>query len=224
MTAQPVTTNPGRTATQGTYKSNSQNGLGTILVDRAWYRSISYNAPYPIDVFLVLKLNILTTNMDIVGLGQAPSTDNFNSLTFNEYPNTTSYKWHNGSSASARTPNTVSTFAETSTTINNYLLMQWSIADTSYNIYRNGVMISGTASYTSWNKGTPGFQIGNRFYNDSINTSVVNINSNIGEIAAYGRILSNADRQKVEGYLAWKWGINSSLPVSHPYYSAAPTG
>jgi hypothetical protein len=27
---------------------------------------------------------------------------------------------------------------------------------------------------------------------------------------------------KAEGYLAHKWGLTSSLPVSHPYKSVAP--
>ena len=30
------------------------------------------------------------------------------------------------------------------------------------------------------------------------------------------------DVQKAEGYLAHKWGLTSSLPVSHPYKNTAP--
>jgi len=30
------------------------------------------------------------------------------------------------------------------------------------------------------------------------------------------------DQQKVEGYLAWKWGLEDGLPADHPYKSAAP--
>jgi len=30
------------------------------------------------------------------------------------------------------------------------------------------------------------------------------------------------DRQKIEGYLAWKWGLEANLPVDHPYKSSAP--
>ena len=30
-------------------------------------------------------------------------------------------------------------------------------------------------------------------------------------------------RQGVEGYLAWKWGLQDQLPVEHPYYSISPT-
>jgi hypothetical protein len=29
--------------------------------------------------------------------------------------------------------------------------------------------------------------------------------------------------EKAEGYLAWKWGLQGSLPLSHPYKNAAPT-
>lgn len=35
--------------------------------------------------------------------------------------------------------------------------------------------------------------------------------------------ISDTYRQKAEGYMAWKWGIESQLPVGHPYKNAAPT-
>tara|TARA_R110000744_G_scaffold4969_2_gene17594 strand:+ start:1350 stop:4493 length:3144 start_codon:yes stop_codon:yes gene_type:complete len=46
-----------------------------------------------------------------------------------------------------------------------------------------------------------------------------------GQIAEYlicGGFQSTADRQKIEGYLAWKWGIESVLPVGHPYKTLPP--
>lgn len=45
----------------------------------------------------------------------------------------------------------------------------------------------------------------------------------IGEVLVYNGALVTADRQKIEGYLAWKWGLQASLPAGHPYLSAAPT-
>jgi len=45
-----------------------------------------------------------------------------------------------------------------------------------------------------------------------------------GEIAehlCYQRV-SDENRQRVEGYLAWKWGLESNLPIGHPYKSAPP--
>jgi hypothetical protein len=46
----------------------------------------------------------------------------------------------------------------------------------------------------------------------------------IGEIILYSIPVSDEQRQQVEGYLAWKWGLNSSIPTSHPYYSSRPFG
>jgi hypothetical protein len=37
------------------------------------------------------------------------------------------------------------------------------------------------------------------------------------EIIVYNTNLSETQRQDIEGYLAWKWGIQSRLPASHPY-------
>lgn len=43
------------------------------------------------------------------------------------------------------------------------------------------------------------------------------------EIVACQATLSDEDRWKVEGYLAWKWGTEGSLPALHPYKDAPPT-
>jgi hypothetical protein len=37
------------------------------------------------------------------------------------------------------------------------------------------------------------------------------------------RSLSLSERQKVQGYLAHKWGLTANLPADHPYKSTAPT-
>jgi len=47
-------------------------------------------------------------------------------------------------------------------------------------------------------------------------------NIGIGElILAFGTSVN--DRQRIEGYLAHKWGLAAKLPSDHPYKSAAPT-
>jgi hypothetical protein len=43
-----------------------------------------------------------------------------------------------------------------------------------------------------------------------------------GEVLAFNSKLSDADRQKIEGYLANKWGINGNLPSTHPYVASMP--
>ena len=44
----------------------------------------------------------------------------------------------------------------------------------------------------------------------------------IAEVIIYNVSLADADCRRVEGYLAWKWGLQANLPVGHPYISAAP--
>jgi hypothetical protein len=42
------------------------------------------------------------------------------------------------------------------------------------------------------------------------------------EVLIFNSALSVANRQIVEGYLAWKWGLQASLVAGHPYLSQAP--
>ena len=44
----------------------------------------------------------------------------------------------------------------------------------------------------------------------------------IGEILLFNRKLSLTEEQKVEGYLAHKWGGSTNLPANHPYRMIAP--
>jgi hypothetical protein len=49
------------------------------------------------------------------------------------------------------------------------------------------------------------------------------VGSEIYEIIATLSALTNRDRQKLEGYLAHKWGTTAILPESHPYKELPPT-
>ena len=48
------------------------------------------------------------------------------------------------------------------------------------------------------------------------------LNGYIYEIIMFNTALTTTQRQQVEGYLAWKWGLQGSLPSSHPSYYAPP--
>ena len=90
------------------------------------------------------------------------------------------------------------------------------------NLYHNGT--AGTPSTgITWDVTSGVLYIGG-------NTGTLNLDGVIYEVIVCDSVLSTADRQKAEGYLAWKWdGINgnsnlvTALPVDHPYKSAAPT-
>lgn len=44
----------------------------------------------------------------------------------------------------------------------------------------------------------------------------------IAEIVVLNYIPSSTNINKLQGYLAWKWGMESDLPVGHPYKNAPP--
>ena len=55
--------------------------------------------------------------------------------------------------------------------------------------------------------------------------SVSNYYSNISvaEIVVLYSAIATLDRQKLEGYLAHKWGLTANLPADHPYKTVEPT-
>lgn len=81
--------------------------------------------------------------------------------------------------------------------------------------YLNGTAFTTINSRSSYNIGTTNATIG------ALNTgSLVNYFSGyLGEIIIFNRSITNTERQQVEGYLAWKWGLQGSLPsgAGHPY-------
>jgi hypothetical protein len=51
----------------------------------------------------------------------------------------------------------------------------------------------------------------------SVNDTSIEDIGNLAEWIIIEGIVSDSDRQKLEGYLAWKWGLEANLPTSHPY-------
>ena len=64
-------------------------------------------------------------------------------------------------------------------------------------------------------------------YNNNLGTGVQSgyfLNGNVAEIIAYKDAhIDRSTRETIEGYLAWKWGLQNSLPNGHTYKSSAPT-
>ena len=44
----------------------------------------------------------------------------------------------------------------------------------------------------------------------------------IAELLVFDSVLPTNDRQKMEGYLAYKWGLTNSIPDDHPYKTSGP--
>ena len=106
-----------------------------------------------------------------------------------------------------------------------------------------GSRVAGSTEYGFWRNGnqersvtqqpastdrdnTPNFQLGKRTDGGGsvvIDEAYAYASYDMVEMQMYNFPLLGADRQKVEGYLAWKYGLASSLPVSHPYRNSPPS-
>jgi sugar lactone lactonase YvrE len=49
-------------------------------------------------------------------------------------------------------------------------------------------------------------------------TYFMDLNSDIAELLIYMGEITTTQRYHIEGYLAWKWGLQTSLPTTHPYH------
>ena len=77
---------------------------------------------------------------------------------------------------------------------------------------------TGSGGMTSSNFASVGYGIGTQAQTTTNETW----QGYIGEVIMFNTILTTAQRQNVEGYLAWKWGLQGSLPYTHPNALAPP--
>ena len=52
--------------------------------------------------------------------------------------------------------------------------------------------------------------------------SVTTLTASVSEVIVYSTTPTDQQRQTIEGYLAWKWGLVASLPAGHPYKNYPP--
>jgi hypothetical protein len=81
-------------------------------------------------------------------------------------------------------------------------------------MYWNGSLVASAGSSGA------GFQ--NFYINTGGCCGTERSDAQVAEVLVYNTTASSDDRQKVEGYLAWKWGLQGNLPGGHPYKHGAP--
>lgn len=91
-------------------------------------------------------------------------------------------------------------------------------------IYRNGTLCNSQALSSSANLSSTDPLVVGAYPNSSgtLSPPAIWMNGDIAELLIYTSTLSTYQRQQVEGYLSWKWGQQSNLPLLHPFRNAAP--
>jgi hypothetical protein len=82
--------------------------------------------------------------------------------------------------------------------------------------------INGTASTTTGTTNSTSISNSDVFDIGSRAVGAGPMNGDMAEILVGGATLDTNERQKIEGYLAHKYGLQGNLPSDHPYKSAAP--
>ena len=222
--ADPTTVTGTTTVTQWRDKSgngrNLGNGSGTTSYAN---NAITLNSSYmfvtsavnliSVTVFIVVK----TTggNNQTVFTGRPNSNVNWDSLDgFGFYMDSTSAIRFYGQQPTGK----FSTFSVNTSTPR---LFSFQSIGTSVSGWYDGVSQSGGTLASTRTSTAQGFAIGGEWNGSSYGNFIVN--ASLYEIIVYNSDLTNNQRQQVEGYLAWKWGLQGNLPSDHPYKNAAPT-
>jgi hypothetical protein len=127
----------------------------------------------------------------------------FSSLTLNSFRN-------NVSLSTVTTPTNTPFVAVTRTNDTTNTLYLNGIAGTPVTLTGNAVGAFGLAKYSIASGITSGSG-GMSLYNGTVY-----------EVLFYNADVADADRQKIEGYLAQKWGLSTSFPLTQPYAKIPP--
>jgi hypothetical protein len=208
-------TAPANGATVSTWVDKSGNGLNAVAVVAGTYSSAQksitfsgtnyYNSSYtaaPTSETLFVVFNLTTNNGPFMIASPTCGGRVASTYTLTRFAGgTLCYSW------GGVTTDTITTGVNTLGIVitdgtNNYASLNASLT----------LSGPGTVGYTGGTTTEIGGALGAQYLT----------NGYINEVIAYNSVLGTTQRQLVEGYLAWKWGLTSSLPSTHPFKSVPP--
>ena len=200
---------------QPTLVSSSQNGNSTVFFDAAAALKYIDIPPWSFgttsrSLFIVMKNIASAVNSNVLG----------------GYPH---WLWDrvNGNNANVWTmvgilqirPGDVIYFMPR----NEYLIIGIIYSSPTMTAYQTGSQVLNYTSLSSFFDATNGYRLGALNNGDDSAPFPYRLYGNIAEVITYNTSVSTLQRQQVEGYLAWKWGLQANLPVGHPYKNASPS-
>ena len=197
-----------------TVATSSLNGLSTLAFNGNQFLQTSANFPITgnaaFSVFCVYVKTALT-NGSFMGWGSSQA--NLGAAGFYDSGSVSAWVFAGGAGYNTSIPSASTWF------ISSYSKSPGAINTTS-KAFRNGVDAqTGSQSTSTPNIAAATLKVGQ--WADYTTDS--RLNGNIAELIVIAADSSTAGHQQIEGYLAWKWGLASSLPANHPYKTFAPT-
>ena len=206
------------TSNRPTYVANAYNSLGAVqftVGSRITMGPIAITSPSRCYLLvLTTPVNSVSANKETPFLGD--DIDRVSSLQICAYdhPNGVEY-YVPGNFRQTETYGSFGNYPRPNYDSTPWMMSLHSTTSPGSGLYFNGNVNRATLSNTTFATGT---------FTDFIGSTALNMNQfNINEYLIYDANITSAQRQKAEGYLAWKWGLQSALPSNHLYKTAAPT-
>jgi hypothetical protein len=151
------------------------------------------------------------TNYTICGIGSVKNSG----YTFGTLGSSTNvglhFGWRNSTRITIAQYGNDANYSKTNDNLTHIMLGIRTSPTTTPNLFYDGTEILTTGGTGGYLNTSGVFHIGTGY-----NTTTRMIGK-FGEAVIVSNSISTSDRQKLEGYLAWKWGIVDNLPIDHPY-------
>jgi hypothetical protein len=208
-------------ANRPTFESAVQNGLSAVKfvngpgagATRQFIGNTSYtNAANQITLFSVHRNLSGASGANIFG-----RLFSFASSTQQDYNNTAGITLLYGVTTGIALYRNNATIASTAA-IND----TWCVVDAERDAGNGSVSLNGNTRVTG-STSTANFNIQRSRIGNDFAAADSGMQGWIGENIAISGVIDASTTEKMQGYLAWKWGLTGSLPGGHPYKNAAPT-
>jgi hypothetical protein len=199
-----------------TYSTAGLNGRPALTFTKAEYLTGSLSLTNPtLTVFAVCSMDAdagIYARVASFGILGTSDSDSPAYAAFMRYNTGTGIQGFRNQTIAANNVTTIAT---------PYLFETWFDGTNNYNIAHIGDTTTATSVATSaTNFAISDFRLGAQMTVVSTNPLFKGVYS---EIIVYGTVLTTAQRQSVEGYMSWKWGLQANLSSTHPYSATNAT-
>jgi hypothetical protein len=208
----------GNNATAGTaptFNSTGINNLGVVSFNGStqFLNSTDLYSARSFSVFIVMRRQGANSGGNNAIMGGTTLSDNRNMIILFNTATSLRFAFFNNdldyTSFPAYTGNTATEPA---------FLLEFTYTPGRRFIYINGSVLAFDTSATNIIAAL-GMRIG--MWTTTVN-STFNFNGFLAEIIVLNGTPATGSRQSIEGYLAWKWGLQGSLPANHPFKIFSP--
>jgi hypothetical protein len=200
-----------------TFLSNQYNGYGLInFSGGVYFSNATFNYNLPNRTLFIVCSSTVAGYTGFLSFNNTAGTDYSASNTMNyASPGTNSLQIAAALSAAGGGFNVF--FGTGSTT--QFAIYGDTFSGTTESYFMNGSNMGSTTTSTTFGASTS-IYIGARQLGGF--TGTYSITGTISELIIYNYAITSSQRQQIEGYLAWKWGLQASLPATHPFAATVP--